>query len=69
MVLFRREKNNNKPLIGQIIDLVPRVIFNDLVSKFRSDKGCSRYKSYDQFVAMTFGQQKPLLHCTRKGGT
>lgn len=56
MGLFRRNKNTNKLLIRQIIDLVPRTIFNDLVSKFRSDKGCSKYKSYDQFVAMTFGQ-------------
>ncbi len=56
MELFRKNKNTNKPLVGQILDLVPRELFQSLVSKFRSDKGCSKYKSYDQFVAMSFGQ-------------
>jgi IS4 transposase len=56
MELFSRNKNNNKPLIRQIIDLVPKDIFNYLVSKYQSDKGCSKYKTYDQFVSMSFGQ-------------
>ncbi len=56
MGLFRRTKNTNKPLIRQIIDLVPRWIFNSCTQKYQSDKGCSRYKTYDQFVALTFGQ-------------
>lgn len=46
MGLFRRNKNNNKPVIRQILDLVPRWLF----------KSCSKYKTYDQFVALTFGQ-------------
>jgi len=56
MELFSRTKNNNKPLIRQIIDLVPKDILSHLVSKFQSDKGCSKYRTYDQFVAMIFGQ-------------
>ena len=56
MGLFRRTKNTNKPLIRQIIDLVPRWIFNSCTQNLQSDKGCSRYKAYDQFVALTFGQ-------------
>lgn len=56
MELFSRTKNNNKPLIRQIIDLVPKDIFNNLVSQYQSNKGCSKYKAYDQFVAMIFGQ-------------
>jgi hypothetical protein len=56
MGLFRRNKNNNKPLLGQIIDLVPRWILESCIKKHQSDKGCSKYKTYDQFVALTFGQ-------------
>ncbi len=56
MGLFRRNKNNNKPVIRQILDLVPRWIFNSCAKTYQSDKGCSTYKAYDQFVALTFGQ-------------
>lgn len=56
MGLFRRNKNNNKPLLGQILDLVPRWILESCIKKYQSDKGCSKYKTYDQFVALTFGQ-------------
>ena len=56
MGLFRRNKNNKKPLIRQIIDLVPRWLFDSCTSTYQTDKGCSKYKTYDQFVALTFGQ-------------
>lgn len=56
MGLFIRNKNNNKPLVRQIIDLVPREILNQCTQENNSDKGCSKYKTYDQFVAMSFGQ-------------
>lgn len=56
MGLFRRNKNNNKPVIRQIIDLVPRWLIQSCTNQFKTDKGCSKYKTYDQFVAMTFGQ-------------
>lgn len=56
MGLFRRNKNNNKPLIRQILDLVPRWMLNSCAKQYKSDKGCSKYKTYDQFVALTFGQ-------------
>ncbi len=56
MGLFRRNKNNNKPLIRQILDLVPRWIFDSCTNTYQTDKGCSKYKTYDQFVALTFGQ-------------
>jgi len=56
MGLFRRNKNNNKPLIKQILDLVPRWLFDSCTNTYQSDKGCSKYKTYDQFVALTFGQ-------------
>ncbi len=56
MGLFRRNKNNNKPLIKQILELVPSWIFDNCTKTYQTDKGCSKYKTYDQFVALTFGQ-------------
>ncbi len=56
MGLFRRNKNNNKPLIRQIIDLVPRWLFDSCTATYQTNKGCSKYKTHDQFVALTFGQ-------------
>jgi len=56
MGLFRRNKNTNKPLIRQIIDLVPQWLMYNCTSTYKSDKGCSKYMTYDQFVALTYGQ-------------
>jgi len=56
MGLFRRSKNNNKPVVKQILDLVPPWIINTCTKMYQSDKGCSKYKTYDQFVALTYGQ-------------
>jgi len=56
MGLFRRNKNNNKPIIRQILDLVPTWIFESCTNTYKTDKSVSKYKTYDQFVALTFGQ-------------
>lgn len=56
MSLFRRTKNNNKPLIRQILDLIPRWLLQDCINHYRSDKYCHKYKTYDQLVAQLFGQ-------------
>lgn len=56
MSLFRRTKNNDKPLIRQIIDLIPRYLLNQSIKKFKTDKYCHKYKTYDQLVAFLFGQ-------------
>ena len=56
MGLFRRNKNTKKPVIRQIIELVPRWMIENCTKKHQSDKGCSKYKTYDQFVALTYGQ-------------
>lgn len=56
MGLFRRNKNNNKPIIRQILDLVPHWLIENCTNTYKTDKGCSKYKTYDQFVALTFGQ-------------
>lgn len=56
MSLFRRNKNNNKPVIRQIIDLIPRHLLTKCITRFKSDKYCHKYKTYDQLVALLFGQ-------------
>lgn len=56
MGLFKRNKNNNKPVIRQIIDLVPQWLLDSCTNTYKTDKGVSKYKTYDQFVALTFGQ-------------
>lgn len=56
MSLFRRNKNNNKPVIRQIIDLIPKHVLTSCIAKFRTDKYCHKYKTYDQLVALLFGQ-------------
>jgi len=61
MGLFRRNKNNDRPLIKQILELVPRRLFNSCTNRHGSDKGVSRYRTYDQFVALTFGQLAKCL--------
>ena len=52
----RRGKNSNKPVIKQILDKIPNHILRAQINKHKSDKGCSKYKTYDQFVALIFGQ-------------
>ena len=61
MGLFKRSKNTNTPLIRQISDLVPRWMLTRCSEEDKSDKGSSRYKVLDQFVALTFGQLNKCL--------
>lgn len=56
MSIFRRNKNNNKPVIRQVIDLIPPHLLHKCISRYQSDKYCSKYKTYDQLVALLFGQ-------------
>lgn len=56
MGLFRRNKNNNKPVIRQIIDLIPAHLLRGAIRKYNTDKYCHKYKTYDQLVALLFGQ-------------
>jgi len=56
MGLFRRNKNNNKPVIRQIIDLIPRWLLTNCTKTYQTDKGVSKYRTYDQLVALMFGQ-------------
>lgn len=61
MGLFRRTKNNSKPLLRQIIELIPCHILQSCIQRHRSDKYCSRYKTYDQLVSQMFGQLNKCL--------
>lgn len=61
MGLFKRTKNNNKPVLRQILDLIPDWILQTCITKYHSDKGCHKYLTYDQLVALSFGQ---LCKCT-----
>ena len=56
MKLHRRSKNNKKPILRQVLDLIPAYILRKSVYKFQTDKGCHKYKTYDQLVALSFGQ-------------
>lgn len=61
MGLFRRTKNTNKPLICQIIDLYPQWMLTSCAKQHNSNIGCSKHKTYDQFLAFTFGQLNKYL--------
>lgn len=59
--LHKSTKKSDLPLLKQIIDLIPKHVFYDSIHQFQSDKGCSKYKTYDQFVSMIFGQLNKCL--------
>jgi hypothetical protein len=56
MGLICKNKNTNKPLLKQIIDLIPKRIINEAILKYDSDKYYRAYKTYDQLVAILYGQ-------------
>jgi hypothetical protein len=56
MKLHRRSKNNKTPIIRQVLNLIPAFILRNSINKYQADKGCHKYKTYDQLVALTFGQ-------------
>lgn len=56
MGLFRRSKNTKLPVIRQLLDLIPTWLFQSCVQKHKSDKYTHKYKTYDQLVALSFGQ-------------
>ena len=56
MGLIKRVKNSNKPLFGQIIDLIPSEIIRKATEKHKTDRYTKKYRTRDQLVAMLFGQ-------------
>lgn len=61
MGLIKRIKNSKKPLLGQILDLIPSSIISKAIQDHKSDFRFKTYKTYDQMVALLFGQ---LNKCT-----
>lgn len=61
MSLISRNKNTNKPLLKQILDLVPQRIISEAITIYKSDKHYRAYKTYDQFVATLYGQLNSCL--------
>lgn len=57
----KNTKKSDKPLLSQILELIPNHIRLNSVRIYQSDKGCSAYKTYDQLVAMIFGQLNKCL--------
>lgn len=49
-------KKSDKPLLGQLLDLIPESVLRKAVETHMSDKHCHKYKTYDQLVSMMFGQ-------------
>ena len=43
MSLFKRTKNTNKPIIRQILDLIPDRILKSCIVQSSSDKGGDKY--------------------------
>ncbi|GHV22634.1 hypothetical protein FACS189428_5000 [Clostridia bacterium] len=54
-------KKSDKPLFKQIIDLMPHNLFRKSVNKYKTDKHCSAYFTYDQLVSTMFGQLNQCL--------
>lgn len=56
MGLIKRIKNIKKPLLGQLLDLIPSSIIIKAVREYNSDHYCKPYRTYNQLVALLFGQ-------------
>ncbi len=49
-------KKSDIPVFKQIIDMIPHSLLRRSINKYKSDKSCSKYRTYDQLVGMMFGQ-------------
>jgi hypothetical protein len=54
-------KKSEIPVFKQIIDLIPHSLLRRSITKYKSDKSCSKYYTYDQLVSMMFGQLNKCL--------
>ena len=52
----KNTKKSDKPVLKQIIDLIPKHILTTSIGAYQSDKHCSAYKTYDQLTSTMFGQ-------------
>ena len=54
-------KKSELPVFKQILDLIPHSVLRKSINKYRSDKSCSKYFTYDQLASMMFGQLNKCL--------
>lgn len=54
-------KKSESPVFKQILDLIPHSVLRKSINKYRSDKSCSKYFTYDQLASMMFGQLNKCL--------
>lgn len=54
-------KKSDEPIFKQIINLIPPSLLAKSINKFKSDKSCSKYYTYDQLTSMLFGQLNKCL--------
>ena len=54
-------KKSDLPIYRQILDLIPHSVLRKSINKFKSDKSCSKYFTYDQLASMLFGQLNKCL--------
>jgi len=54
-------KKSEFPIFRQILDLIPYSVMRKSINKYKSDKSCSTYFTYDQLVSMMFGQLNKCL--------
>jgi len=49
-------KKSDKPLMRQILDLIPSSVLQKSIQEYAADKHCHKYFTNDQLVSMIFGQ-------------
>jgi len=54
-------KKSESPIFKQILDLIPHSLLRAAINKYKADKSCSTYFSYDELVSMMFGQLNKCL--------
>ena len=54
-------KKSDTPVFKQILDLIPYSLLRRSINKYKSDKSCSAYFTYDQLASMLFGQLNRCL--------
>lgn len=54
-------KKSEFPIFRQILDMIPYALLRKSINKYKSDKSCSAYFTYDQLVSTMFGQLNKCL--------
>lgn len=54
-------KKTEYPVFRQILDMIPHSLLRKSINKYKTDKSCSAYFTYDQLVSTMFGQLNKCL--------